>query len=309
MPVFSVIIPTFNRATFVTKAIDSVLQQTVSSYEVIVVDDGSTDSTAEVLTAYKDKITLLKQANRGVGAARNRGLESAIGEWVAFLDSDDEWKPQYLASQLEVIRAHPDIICAVTNAASIDKNGVAHLHFRDSVLGLFRTSSVITLSRPFATVISHPHWYVQSLVARRDTLFRSGLFNVALSIGEDLDVIARLSLEGSFAFNRNILVEIHRRFERISSLASRREQDGLSASHQFQVVLDNLARDSRLTTSERRELARMRSANERWQGNLLLIAGKVSDAREHYRRGLTIRPSIRSIGRYSLSFLPHRSRP
>jgi len=97
---FSVIIPTYNRATFVTKAVDSILRQSFKDYEIIVVDDGSTDTTSQQLDRYGKKITRIYQANSGVGAARNAGIRKANGTWIAFLDSDDLWIEDKLEAQI-----------------------------------------------------------------------------------------------------------------------------------------------------------------------------------------------------------------
>ena len=91
----SVIIPTYNRAAFLRRALQSVQNQTRQADEVIVVDDGSTDATAAVVADYSDVIYRF-QENAGVAAARNRGAQIAAGEWLAFLDSDDQWQPQKL---------------------------------------------------------------------------------------------------------------------------------------------------------------------------------------------------------------------
>ena len=90
-PLVSVIIPTYNRGWIVQEAIDSVLNQDFSDYELIVVDDGSDDNTPAILKAYGNKITVLHQPNKGVSAARNRGIAAAAGRLIAFLDSDDLW--------------------------------------------------------------------------------------------------------------------------------------------------------------------------------------------------------------------------
>lgn len=106
MPKVSVIIPTYNRARYVSEAIDSVLAQTFSDYEIIVVDDGSTDNTRDVIHAYemqKVNIRYVTQANSGPGAARNNGLRTAEGDWIAFLDSDDIWHPQKLEYQMACV--------------------------------------------------------------------------------------------------------------------------------------------------------------------------------------------------------------
>jgi glycosyltransferase involved in cell wall biosynthesis len=106
---FSVIIPTFNRCSFLEKAMNSVLAQTFPHFELIVVDDGSTDGTRELLSSYKDKrITCLYQPNNGVSHARNRGLDLARGDFMAFLDSDDRWTDEKLKLASKYIKKFPD---------------------------------------------------------------------------------------------------------------------------------------------------------------------------------------------------------
>jgi hypothetical protein len=106
MPLFSVIIPTFNRAALIGRTVDSVLAQERSDLEVIVVDDGSADGSLELLQRYGGRIQILRQANKGPGAARNLGLKQASGEYVAFLDSDDLWFPWTGATYQEAIERH-----------------------------------------------------------------------------------------------------------------------------------------------------------------------------------------------------------
>jgi glycosyltransferase involved in cell wall biosynthesis len=98
-PLVSVIIPTYNRGWIVQEAVDSVLAQDFSDYELIVVDDGSDDNTPEILKAYGRQITILHQPNKGVSAARNRGIAAAAGRFIAFLDSDDLWLPKKPGSE------------------------------------------------------------------------------------------------------------------------------------------------------------------------------------------------------------------
>ncbi|MBP5405536.1 glycosyltransferase family 2 protein [bacterium] len=99
-PLVSVIIPTFNRANVIKRAVISVLNQTFTDFECIVVDDGSTDETDSVLSEFSGKIRAVKKENRGVAAARNSGAELAEGNFIAFLDSDDEWKKEKLSRQI-----------------------------------------------------------------------------------------------------------------------------------------------------------------------------------------------------------------
>jgi glycosyltransferase involved in cell wall biosynthesis len=111
----SVIIPTFNRAAFLAEAIDSVLAQTEKDFELIVVDDGSTDRTRELVAAYENRIRYFFQPRAGVAAARNRGIRQAAGNFIAFLDSDDLWLPKKLSRQIEWMQAHPEIMLCHTD--------------------------------------------------------------------------------------------------------------------------------------------------------------------------------------------------
>jgi len=104
VPLFSVIIPTYNRRELLRQALASVLAQTFTDYEIIVVDDGSTDGTREWLATVSDQVRVLIQENRGPGAARNLGIQNAVGEYVTFLDSDDIWFPWTLEIYERAIR-------------------------------------------------------------------------------------------------------------------------------------------------------------------------------------------------------------
>ncbi|MEA3392104.1 MAG: glycosyltransferase [Candidatus Marinimicrobia bacterium] len=107
-PQISVVIPVYNRAQTIGRAIDSVLAQELLPEEIIVVDDGSTDNTPEILSSYLPKIQVVRQGNWGVSAARNRGIEVAGEKWITFLDSDDEWLPDKLQKQMSYIDQHPN---------------------------------------------------------------------------------------------------------------------------------------------------------------------------------------------------------
>jgi glycosyltransferase involved in cell wall biosynthesis len=122
----SVIIPTYNRGHFIREAIDSVLNQDLRgcSIELIIVDDGSTDNTADIVKTYGAAVKYMYQKNRGAGAARNLGIESATGEWISFLDSDDRWLPHKLSVQFEVLKHFPDCKAIHSNFYIFDETGV-----------------------------------------------------------------------------------------------------------------------------------------------------------------------------------------
>src|SRR5262245_50974266 len=107
MPEVSVVIPTFNAARFLCQAIDSVLSQTTRDYELLVVDDGSTDTTATIMQRYSGSLRYIRQSNGGVAAARNRGILESVGRYVAFLDADDTWHPKKLERQFAALAEHP----------------------------------------------------------------------------------------------------------------------------------------------------------------------------------------------------------
>ena len=107
MAVISVVIPAYNAGGFIKRTIDSVLAQTYRDYEVIVVDDGSTDNTAEAVRSYAGKVRYIYQENAGDGPARNTGIRAAKGDWIAFLDHDDEWLPQKLELQMKLLDRNP----------------------------------------------------------------------------------------------------------------------------------------------------------------------------------------------------------
>lgn len=116
----SVVIPTYNRADIISKAIESALAQTYDNVELVVVDDGSTDETRGVVEAYGPRVRYIRQENAGVSAARNRAMRHSRGEFVAFLDSDDAWKPWRIEAQVAALRRHPEAGLAWTDMTAID---------------------------------------------------------------------------------------------------------------------------------------------------------------------------------------------
>lgn len=122
----SVIVPTYNRAHYLGEAIESILNQDIQGcqIEIIVVDDGSTDNTKEVLKKFGNSVRYIYQDNRGAGAARNRGIKKATGEWVAFLDSDDRWLPEKLTLQFRVLDAFPGCNAIHSEFIIFDEAGI-----------------------------------------------------------------------------------------------------------------------------------------------------------------------------------------
>lgn len=119
----SVVIPTYNYGRFIGEAIESVLKQTLPVFEVIVVDDGSSDNTEEVVTKFGERIKYIRQKNGGVGAARNTGIKNSAGDFIAFLDADDLWLPKKIEQQLQLFQTDGEIGLVTTAIREFDKYG------------------------------------------------------------------------------------------------------------------------------------------------------------------------------------------
>ena len=241
MPKVSVIIPTFNREKYVTKAIESVLNQTFRDFEIIVVDDGSSDDTPKAVQPYMDRIRYIRQENSGVSAARNAGILKATGEWISFLDSDDEWMNHYLSLQMAQAEQYPQAVAHIANSVFVFLDGRRIEHFDEiGLLHKFREKTCLFVERPLCLIVDHSHWFLQPSIIRRDILLQSGLFDPRLSIGEDLDVLARVALKGPFSVSREVSVEIFRRHETIEYLSSQWMEKGIHSRKTFCDVYLNI---------------------------------------------------------------------
>jgi glycosyltransferase involved in cell wall biosynthesis len=301
-PLVSVVIPTYNRASFVSEAIESVLDQTFSDYEIIVVDDGSTDNTHEILEQYRDKIQYIYQENEGVSAARNTGIKNSTGLWLAFLDSDDKWMPEYLATQMEGIRRSPEISMQTTDCYTI---GGERTYFEmNRVIGEFNGRDYLHLSDPFRFVVTHGPWQVGSTIFRRDAIIKAGLFDTSFDLNEDFELMARVALQGSFGLIRDVLMIMYRRNETIACLTNRVRTNPIQARESDEKIYEKLRSIRALKGKERKSLSRLMGMNRRAIGNLLLTKGNIAEARASYRRAYFFDRSARSLGKYFLSFFP-----
>lgn len=190
-PYFSVVIPAYNAAQFISDALMSVFAQTVSDYEIIVINDGSPD-TAELekaLEPYLNDITYIRRANGGPGAARNTGILAAKGEFIAFLDSDDQWVETHLAEMRESLQRDPTLDLVYGDAVNFGdsgKVGVTTMHANPSE-GLATFESLVLCK---CSVVG------STVVARRQALIDTGLFDESFMQGEDFDLWARLAYRG-----------------------------------------------------------------------------------------------------------------
>ena len=188
MPLISVIIPTYNRAYCLKRAIDSVINQTFKNYELIIVDDGSTDHTQALLNSYQNqdcfqmKIHHLPK-NKGVSAARNVGIMKAQGQWIAFLDSDDEWLPKKLEKQYDDLQHFTDAGVYFTDEIWIrnSKRVNPHLKHQKHEGWIFKKSLSLCLIAPSSALIP------------KQIFDRVGLFDESLPVCEDYDLWLRIA--------------------------------------------------------------------------------------------------------------------
>lgn len=200
----SVVIPLYNKEKQIAHTIQSVFNQTFQDFEVVIVDDGSTDGSVSEVEKFSDsRIRLIHQKNAGVAAARNRGIEEAKGDLIAFLDADDEWKPEYLATQYHLSQKYPDCSVFVCNYEFRNTEGkviptiIRKLPFsgEDGILSnYFEMASC-----------SHPPLWTSAVMVKKQAIQAIGGFPVGIKSGEDLLTWARLAVNVKIAYSRTPL--------------------------------------------------------------------------------------------------------
>lgn len=184
-PVVSAVIPAYNASRTIAQTLESALAQSVSDIEVIVVDDGSGDDTAEIVRRHEDpRVRLVQRPNGGVASARNAGIEVARGEWLAFLDSDDIWLPQKLERQLELMAAHPG--CDASEGSA---------YFVDDELKPLKLRRCVPVDDPLLTFLRFQNLpnAASSWVVRHSLIEKIGPFDPDLVILEDWEFSLRLA--------------------------------------------------------------------------------------------------------------------
>ena len=204
-PLVSVIVPAYNRADTLSQTLDSVLEQSYRHFELIVVDDGSTDSTAESVRKYNDQIQYIFQDNAGPSAARNRGIAESQGRLVTFLDSDDLWLPTKLETQVRLMsQLDASVVCCLCNALMRQSDGREFASFDNAELEPSLDEGVwVNVTQVLATRFV---FFNQAVMVRREALLETGGYDESLWLMEDQDLALRLALKGKWAFTNEPLV-------------------------------------------------------------------------------------------------------
>jgi glycosyltransferase involved in cell wall biosynthesis len=187
------IIPAYNIAGYVGRAIESVLSQTRKAEEIIVVDDGSTDGTAEAIQKYRPHVKYIRQANRGLAGARNAGIRAATCRWVAFLDGDDEWLPEFIEKQMSLLARNPHLVWSGSNYYSV-------LHSEGRKAPIIAPAKAVKALRGkdyfpdfYAAYALGVVGLPDTMVMLRDTAVDVGMYDESLRFAEDWDMWMRLA--------------------------------------------------------------------------------------------------------------------
>lgn len=208
----SVIIPLYNKAGSIAQALDSVLAQEYQDFEIVVVDDGSMDGGASVVENYGDaRIRLVRQANAGVSAARNRGIEAARGEYVAFLDADDVWMPGFLSEIAALQREFPQCRAQATNYV-FNSNGVKSPTILRKIP--FSGERGVLVNYFEVASCSHPPVWTSAVCIERRLLQEIGGFPVGIKSGEDLLTWARVAVRTDWAYSMKEMAQYN--FDQVS---------------------------------------------------------------------------------------------
>ncbi|HEY3306152.1 MAG TPA: glycosyltransferase [Candidatus Binatia bacterium] len=191
-PLVSVIIPAYNAAGFVHQAVQSVLDQTYGNYEIIVVDDGSTDETREVLSRLHGRLTYLYQPNRGAAAARNNGIRAAKGDFVCFLDADDLWVSNKLQLQVDFLQQHPDMAFLSGRCRKFMDQGDPYIPFAAEALE-GSVARIFSAPKAFAELVKFNFIPTSTVMIRKECFEKVGLFDLNLISVEDRDMWLRIS--------------------------------------------------------------------------------------------------------------------
>lgn len=286
-PLISIVIPAYNVAPFIEETLKSVFAQTFTDYEVIVVNDGSPDTREfeRAIEPHLARIRYLTQENQGASVARNSGLLSARGEFVAFLDADDLWLPNYLEEQMKFIRERGcDLVCA--DATFFGDAANERRTYMDTLMNEAPPTGDVT----FLQLVDATRSLITSgVVARRGPIMEVGLFDEALRNAQDLDLWLRLTRHGArLSYQRQVLLKYRRRPDGLTG-------DAVNSHRRELRVFDKIERSYDLSPAERAEVAEVirnrRALLEFELGKLHAAQGDDRQSRESFLTADRLRPT------------------
>ncbi len=291
----SIILPVYNGASTISRALESVFAQSFTDYEVVVVDDGSTDDTASMLAGYGDRIHVLSQTNRGLSAARNAGVRASSGELIAFIDDDDLWMSEKLARCVATLDQDPNCVLAYTGAIRVDLTGTPMPNQNANTDGVDSPTMAQMLARPWNVVPCQ-------FVVRRTIFERCGGFDERfVSTCEDLYFLLLAREHGYFRGVPDAMVRKTTRPLYPKAL-NREPQCELFC----QLVHERYGASA---SSLIREFRRKRMKVMKHMARVLIEEGRIRDARRCLARVIHYQPtSLKAYRRYLRTFIPRRPR-
>lgn len=294
VPLVSVVMPIYNGESYIAQAVESVLAQTYPSIELIAVDDGSIDGSGDVLASYGERVTMIRQANSGVAAARNMGIMHARGEFVAFLDQDDWWLPEKVARQIALFQGSGRVGLVHTGAVFYSERLQAE------------TRALNPAARPdlmvgdcFESLLLMGNMVINSsVIVRRSALEQVGLCDLEISGNtvQDYELWLRIARQYEFGFvdERLTMFRLH---------DSQGHRDHRGMLREELKVLMRLQSDAawRQSAQTRRRLANLYDSI----AVECIEAGEPNEARRHFAAALRYDPSRRRLVRYGASCLPY----
>lgn len=285
---FSIVIPIYNKSAYIGRTIESVLHQTVTDFELIAVDDGSTDNSVEVVSRiHDDRVKIIQQPNGGEGAARNRGISSAQGGLICFLDADDTWEPWFLEEIKKLVLKNASALLFSTAFRVRERDG-SSLHYLHEGLGAaLRGNGVMN----YLACLAQGKYPISSssVCVRKEALVNAGYFDVSLKIGADIDMWTRVCSAGKTMYSPRVSATYHRD-------AENRSVDQGDLDQKTLILIEKLASNLHIFANEpesRMNLSRF-------------IAMKAYETASRAGRGETAVRAFQLVGRFK-SYLPLRS--
>ena len=290
----SVILPVYNGQAFLREALESILRQTYRNVEIIAIDDGSTDASLEILQEYREKISVHTQENSGVCVARNRGVEIASGDLIAFMDQDDIWYEHKLERQVEELRSSEQVAFVYSDFDLIDSRGRIT---QKCALAEMKADWM----RPF--IGGHLHPYPSTVLMKRSLFVQVGGFDSTFkeNTHEDVDLWVRVHDEAPFSFIPEPLVQ-YRRDHRHHK--QKKRSFDVESENYFQLYQTLKAR-FHSDPSKKEAMDRVLSMVLANKGKKLAHEGRFTEARTQFREAHRLNPSNkRNRRRYLRTFLP-----
>jgi glycosyltransferase involved in cell wall biosynthesis len=301
-PLVSVVMPAFNAERYIAESVDSVLSQTFQDFEIIIVDDGSTDKTIEIVGKYGSRVKVISQENSGPSRARNTGIMSAAGRYIAFLDSDDLWTEDKLEVQVGFMESNPRIDMVVADMMMFQEDATIFDSYFDSIRikGFYDTliSEQRELQDAFSMLLQCNFIPTGTVLLRKECLEKSGLFDEKISTVEDLDLWIRISIFSKIGVIPKVLKKKRSHMENIS-------KDIPRARSSYIYVLEKIQRDfPQMGDRYRMAFDKKLSSLYCNQGYYYFSINRMKESRFHFYKSLSLRINGRAFTYGLASFIP-----